>query len=385
MTDQRGLAFMDAVKELASEAGMEVPAPDPARGATGGAARHTARRHGGGAGMVRGAICSRPKASRRATISQRRGLRRAHDPTASASARRPTTAGAEDRRSSSFDERLLIEAGLLIEVEEQEPYDRFRGRLMLPIQDARGRVIAFGGRILRGSRWRCAEIPEFSPDTPLFDKGRTLYNLHRAAPASRKTDRDDRGRRLHGRDRAGRRRDRGSGRADGHRADRTADRTALAAWSTSRCCASMATLRAQRAAMRAVDARPAPAAPRPFAARSCTLPAGLDPTTCCKRDGAQGAWSELLDEPQACSTRCGSMNATPLRSTSPEDKAGLEGAPDGACRGDPASGYPRALPPRTARSLFRLRLSAARIPASGGSRGNGPVRPRRARTALRRR
>jgi DNA primase len=43
---------------------------------------------------------------------------------------------------------LLIEGGLRIVVDGKEPYDRFRGRLMLPIQDARGRVIAFGGRIL---------------------------------------------------------------------------------------------------------------------------------------------------------------------------------------------------------------------------------------------
>jgi DNA primase len=66
-------------------------------------------------------------------------------------------------------------------------YDRFRGRVMLPIQDARGRVIAFGGRILE-KRDGVAKYLN-SPDTPLFDKGRTLYNLHRAAPASRQSGR----------------------------------------------------------------------------------------------------------------------------------------------------------------------------------------------------
>src|SRR3546814_13232004 len=70
---------------------------------------------------------------------------------------------------------------MLIAVEEKEPYDRFRGRLMIPIRDARGRVIAFGGRILGDGE------PKYlnSPDTPLFDKGRTLYNLDKASPASR--------------------------------------------------------------------------------------------------------------------------------------------------------------------------------------------------------
>jgi DNA primase len=56
---------------------------------------------------------------------------------------------------------------------------------MIPIRDARGRTIAFGGRILDQGE------PKYlnSPDTPLFDKGRTLYNLDRAAPAARKAGR----------------------------------------------------------------------------------------------------------------------------------------------------------------------------------------------------
>jgi DNA primase len=72
---------------------------------------------------------------------------------------------------------------MLIQPEEgaKDSYDRFRGRLMFPIRDARGRVIAFGGRILGDGE------PKYlnSPDTILFDKGRTLYNLDRAGPASR--------------------------------------------------------------------------------------------------------------------------------------------------------------------------------------------------------
>src|SRR3546814_7356517 len=86
----------------------------------------------------------------------------------------------------SHGELRLIEAGLLIDPDgERESYDRFRGRLMIPIRDARGRVIAFGGRILGAGE------PKYlnSPDTPLFDKGRTLYNLDRASPASRRTGR----------------------------------------------------------------------------------------------------------------------------------------------------------------------------------------------------
>ena len=56
------------------------------------------------------------------------------------------------------------------------------------LEDARGRVIAFGGRILDSAK---SDAPKYlnSPDTPLFDKGRTLYNLHRAAPAARQSGR----------------------------------------------------------------------------------------------------------------------------------------------------------------------------------------------------
>jgi DNA primase len=89
---------------------------------------------------------------------------------------------------SAFPDEMLIEAGLRIVVEGKEPYDRFRGRLMLPILDPRGRVIAFGGRILTAEK---TDAPKYlnSPDTPLFDKGRTVYNLHRAGPASRQRGR----------------------------------------------------------------------------------------------------------------------------------------------------------------------------------------------------
>ncbi len=76
----------------------------------------------------------------------------------------------------------MVEAGLLVTGEDVSvPYDRFRDRVMFPISDVRGRVVAFGGRALS------ADVPAKylnSPDTPLFQKGRLLYNLHNArAPA----------------------------------------------------------------------------------------------------------------------------------------------------------------------------------------------------------
>ncbi len=186
MTDQRGLAFMDAIKELAVEAGMEVPAPDPQ------AARQAEKRD---------TLTDVMQAAQDWFVSSLRdskgaGARdylaqRGFD--AFTMERFGFGYAPDDRQAlkaalSRFPEAMLIEAGLRIAVEGRDPYDRFRGRLMLPIQDARGRVIAFGGRILDSSH---KDAPKYlnSPDTPLFDKGRTLYNLHRAAPAARKSGR----------------------------------------------------------------------------------------------------------------------------------------------------------------------------------------------------
>ena len=186
MTDQRGLPFMDAVKELAVEAGMEVPAPDPkaAERAIQQQSLHDVMAAAQAFFVER--LASDAGAEARAYLA-RRGF-------PAAIVREFGFGFAPDSRTAlkaalpQFPQDMLIEAGLLIKVEERDPYDRFRARLMLPITDARGRVIAFGGRILDAAK---TDAPKYlnSPETPLFDKGRTLYNLQRAAPASRTSGR----------------------------------------------------------------------------------------------------------------------------------------------------------------------------------------------------
>src|SRR3954466_5823391 len=76
----------------------------------------------------------------------------------------------------------MIEAGLLVSGEDiPVPYDRFRDRVMFPITDLRGRVIAFGGRALE----KDAQAKYLnSPETPLFHKGGTLYNIAEARKAA---------------------------------------------------------------------------------------------------------------------------------------------------------------------------------------------------------
>jgi DNA primase len=76
----------------------------------------------------------------------------------------------------------LLQAGMTIENEEKKrQYDRFRDRIMYPIRDIRGRVIAFGGRVMGD------EQPKYlnSPETPVFNKGRELYGLYEARQANR--------------------------------------------------------------------------------------------------------------------------------------------------------------------------------------------------------
>ncbi len=82
-----------------------------------------------------------------------------------------------------FSEEILIEAGLLKRPDDgAAAYDLFRDRVMFPITDRRGRIVAFGARLLGDAK---AAKYINSPDTPLFHKGRTLYNLDRAAAAVR--------------------------------------------------------------------------------------------------------------------------------------------------------------------------------------------------------
>lgn len=85
-----------------------------------------------------------------------------------------------------FDERDIVEAGLLSERESGGYYDRFRHRVMFPIRDVRGRMAGFGARAIEADA-----IPKYlnSPQTPLFDKGRLLYGLDKARREIRKQDR----------------------------------------------------------------------------------------------------------------------------------------------------------------------------------------------------
>ena len=86
-------------------------------------------------------------------------------------------------------EQQLIDTGLVIKPEdgpgEGSAYDRFRGRVMFPIMDGQGRVVAFGGRALGDAKAKYLN----SPETTLFHKGAMLYNMGPARTAARANDR----------------------------------------------------------------------------------------------------------------------------------------------------------------------------------------------------
>ncbi|MFO1401136.1 MAG: DNA primase [Steroidobacteraceae bacterium] len=175
------LAFPEAVEELARRVGMEVPREA-------GSAQRSAASEGltEMLGRVAGFYAEQLDANQRAQQYLRgRGLtpetlqrfRIGYAPDAWQELLHRFGATEESRRA-------LLAAGLVIARERpapgQEPYyDRFRDRVMFPIRDARGRVIAFGGRVLdRGE-------PKYlnSPETALFHKGRELYGLYEVRQA----------------------------------------------------------------------------------------------------------------------------------------------------------------------------------------------------------
>jgi DNA primase len=186
MMEAEGHDFMAAVRTLAEEAGMAVPearrddgrADDRARLQTlvAAAARWFEARLAGPEGTDARAYLARRVISPELAASFGLGY---------APESREALAKALANEFPGLDPAQLVAAGLQGEAEGGRRYDRFRGRLMFPIHDARGRTVGFGGRILGAGE------PKYlnSAEGPLFAKGRLLYNLHRAAPAARKAGR----------------------------------------------------------------------------------------------------------------------------------------------------------------------------------------------------
>ncbi len=166
------LEFLDAVEELAKRAGMEVPRENkPARGREddfGPLYACTAE----ASAFFREQLKSAASAK---TYLQKRGVdadTQARFELGYAPAGWDSLLSALGRDDAQ--RALLDKVGLLSKNDTGRTYDKFRDRLIFPIHDRRGRVIAFGGRVLSAD-----DSPKYlnSPETPLFRKGRELYGL----------------------------------------------------------------------------------------------------------------------------------------------------------------------------------------------------------------
>jgi DNA primase len=177
-----GVSFPEAVERLAAMAGVPLPAVTPD------AARHEARRktlHDVmelAAKFFESTLASRNGAKARGYLADRAILPNAQLQFRLGYAPPDRFALKEHLGAQGISVEDMVETGLLIGGEEiPVPYDRFRDRLMFPITDVRGRVIAFGGRALE------KDVPAKylnSPETPLFHKGDNLYNLAAARQAA---------------------------------------------------------------------------------------------------------------------------------------------------------------------------------------------------------
>jgi DNA primase len=187
LREAQGMSFMEAVAELAALGGVAMPAQDPAAAAR-------AERAKGLADWMEAAVAfyrrqlSGARAREARAYLDRRGLSeatRARFELGYAPADRRALADALTGAGASLE--ALVEAGLCAEPDDGGPaFDRFRDRIMFPIRDARGRCIAFGGRAMAADA-RAKYLN--SPETPLFDKSRTLYNLGPARETAAKSGR----------------------------------------------------------------------------------------------------------------------------------------------------------------------------------------------------
>ncbi len=178
-----GLSFPEAVERLAAEAGVSLPPPEPVDEVKASREERLFSVSEEACHFFQGALASREGGTARDYL-ERRGLRAAEIQAFRLGyAPDSKTALKSHLIQKGYTLSEMQEAGLLIHGEDIAiPYDRFRGRLIFPIMDAKRRVIAFGGRaLLEGQQ------PKYlnSPETPLFHKGHVLFNLAPAREAAR--------------------------------------------------------------------------------------------------------------------------------------------------------------------------------------------------------
>ncbi|MEL6169289.1 MAG: DNA primase [Pseudomonadota bacterium] len=181
--ETENVGFMEAVEILAGEAGLPMPARDPK-------AQEKADRRSQLIEVMEQAVQfyrlqlkTAAGAEARAYLADRRGLDDGACNRWDIGFAPPSWQALWDHlRGKGVAEDLILGAGLAKEsTKGRDPYDTFRNRILFPIRDGRGRAIAFGGRAMDPD-----DTAKYlnSPETEIFDKGRTLFNMARAREAS---------------------------------------------------------------------------------------------------------------------------------------------------------------------------------------------------------
>lgn len=172
-----GLSYIEAIQELARDAGLQIPDDGRSFKQQDGSHDRLIEIMTASAAFYREQLRHSPLAT---AYLRKRGL------SDDVAARfgigfAPDESTALQRIFADYRDKLLHTAGMVIDNDQGRRYDRFRNRIMFPIHDRRGRIIAFGGRIIETGE------PKYlnSPETPLFEKGRELYGLSLAQKAIR--------------------------------------------------------------------------------------------------------------------------------------------------------------------------------------------------------
>ncbi|MCK6413291.1 MAG: DNA primase [Azonexus sp.] len=182
--EYQGTGFIDAVRELAGRAGMQVPDDKDFSPQQQGRTRSLIEVMARAAQYYKEQLKRSPRAIEyckkrglSGEIAARYGMGYAPD-------------GWNNLKSifPDYDAEILKEAGLVIDNDSGRRYDRFRDRLMIPIINAKGDIIAFGGRIIDQQSEKDGPKYLNSPETPLFEKGRELFGLPQARQTLRETD-----------------------------------------------------------------------------------------------------------------------------------------------------------------------------------------------------
>jgi DNA primase len=185
-----GMSFPEAVREVAGRVGVEIPDEREARRPEEDPNARYHEANAFAADWFRRQLWEGEEGAGARSYLDRRGITR---PVAERLglgwAPEEWTAFGDTARRHGISNDLLLALGLVKESNRggREPYDAFRGRLIFPIEDASGKVIAFGGRLIGEVE---EHVPKYlnSPETPVYQKGRVLYGLGWSRQAIRRAD-----------------------------------------------------------------------------------------------------------------------------------------------------------------------------------------------------